>query len=154
MSKFFENKQLLVHVVSEVVVLIGITYYFSGKNKKLMNHIEDLVQRIEEQEDIIQQHDQQIKKLISFHVQKSQQNTIMKKQEYSVPKQSEIIQKQQVVKKNKQPVVVKEEPVVELEEESSEEENDDELDAEIASELRELSGDIDSTSELDLKKKI
>jgi uncharacterized protein YoxC len=51
--KFFDNKQL-VHIASEVVVLVGLTFYFSSKNKKLLSHIEELSQRIEEQEDRIQ----------------------------------------------------------------------------------------------------
>jgi uncharacterized protein YoxC len=51
--KFFDNKQL-VHIASEVVVLVGLTFYFSSKNKKLVSHIEELSQRIEEQEDRIQ----------------------------------------------------------------------------------------------------
>ena len=51
--KFFDNKQL-VHIASEVVVLVGLTFYFSSKNKKMLNHIEELSQRIEDQEDHIQ----------------------------------------------------------------------------------------------------
>jgi len=50
---FLENKQL-VHIVAEVVVLVGVVFYFSSKNKKLSSHIEELAQRIEEQEDRIQ----------------------------------------------------------------------------------------------------
>ena len=63
MSKIFENKSLLIHIIGEIVVVIGITFYFSQKNKKLMGHINDLIQRIEEQEDIIQKHEQLIKNL-------------------------------------------------------------------------------------------
>ena len=48
-----ENKQLT-HIVTEIVVLLGITFYFSKKNKKLTEHIEGLAQRLEEQEDRIQ----------------------------------------------------------------------------------------------------
>lgn len=51
--KFFDNKQL-VHIASEVVVLVGLTFYFSSKNKKLLSHIEELSHRIEDQEDHIQ----------------------------------------------------------------------------------------------------
>ena len=51
--KLFDNKQL-VHIASEIVVLIGLTFYFSSKNKKLLGHIEELAQRLEEQEDNIQ----------------------------------------------------------------------------------------------------
>lgn len=52
-SKLFDNKQL-VHIASEIVVLSGLTFYFSSKNKRLLAHIEELSQRIEEQEDRIQ----------------------------------------------------------------------------------------------------
>ena len=51
--RFFDNKQMI-HIASEIVVLIGISFYFSSKNKKLLGHIEELAQRIEEQEDTIQ----------------------------------------------------------------------------------------------------
>lgn len=52
-GSLFDNKQM-VHIVSEVVVLLGITLYFSSKNKKLMNHIEELAQRLEQQDDRLQ----------------------------------------------------------------------------------------------------
>jgi hypothetical protein len=52
-----ENKQII-HIASEVVVLCGLTFYFSSKNKKLMGHIEELAQRLEEQEDHIQKLEQ------------------------------------------------------------------------------------------------
>jgi len=52
-SKLFDNKQL-VHIGSEIVVLLGLTFYFSSKNKKLSGHIDELAQRLEEQEDHIQ----------------------------------------------------------------------------------------------------
>lgn len=58
-----ENKQMI-HIASEIVVVIGLTFYFNQKNKKLMSHIEDLSQRIEEQEDLLQKHEQIIKKLV------------------------------------------------------------------------------------------
>jgi hypothetical protein len=64
MSKLFENKQQLVHIASEVVVLLGLTFYFNSQNKKLTGHIEDLAQRIEEQEDLIQNHETIIKQLV------------------------------------------------------------------------------------------
>ena len=59
-----DNKQLMIHVVSEVVVLVGITFYFNQKNKTLLAHIEELAQRVEEQEDLLQKHDQIIQKII------------------------------------------------------------------------------------------
>ena len=65
MSKLLDNKQII-HIVSEIVIILGITFYFTQKNKKLMNHINDLTQRIEEQEDILQKHEQIITKLSSM----------------------------------------------------------------------------------------
>jgi hypothetical protein len=56
MSKLLENNKQMIHVASEVVVLLGITYYFSSKNKKLVDQLDDLSQRVEEQEEIIQKH--------------------------------------------------------------------------------------------------
>jgi hypothetical protein len=74
MSKLLENKQM-VHIASEVVVLIGLTFYFSQKNKKLMGHIEDFALRLEEQDDIIQKHEQLIQRLANA-VQQLQQNQV------------------------------------------------------------------------------
>ena len=56
----------MIHVVSEVVVLVGLTFYFNQKNKKLVAHIEDLAQRVEEQEDLLQKHDQIIKQIVAY----------------------------------------------------------------------------------------
>jgi hypothetical protein len=63
MSKIFENKSMLIHLAVESVIILAITFYFSQKNKKLMGHINDLIERIEEQEDIIQKHEQLINNL-------------------------------------------------------------------------------------------
>lgn len=62
MSKLFENKQMI-HIASEVVVLVGLTYYFSQKNRKLMSQIEDLHQKIEEQDENINKNYQLILQL-------------------------------------------------------------------------------------------
>ena len=72
MSKLLENKQLL-HVASEVVILVSLVYYINQKNKKLMGYIEDLVQRIEEQDDMINRHEQFIKNYLSIANQKNVQ---------------------------------------------------------------------------------
>ena len=63
MSKLLEHKNLI-HIATEIGVLVGLTFYFSSKNKKLLEHIEDLSQRLEEQEDLIQKHDQILKQLV------------------------------------------------------------------------------------------
>lgn len=63
MSKILENKQII-HIAAEILVLVGITFYFSSKNKKLSEHIEDLSQRLEDQEDLIKKHEQIIRQLV------------------------------------------------------------------------------------------
>ena len=65
MSALLQNKQIA-HVATEIVVLIGLTFYFSSKNKKLLEHIEDLSQRLEDQEDTIQKHEQIINELVKL----------------------------------------------------------------------------------------
>jgi hypothetical protein len=57
-----KDKQTL-HIVGEIVIICGIVYYFNQKNKNMMVYIQNLTQRIEEQEDIIQKHEQVIKNL-------------------------------------------------------------------------------------------
>ena len=63
MSNLLENKQMI-HIASEIVALIGITFYFSSKNKRLLKHIEHLSQRLEDQEDMLQKHEQVIQQLV------------------------------------------------------------------------------------------
>ena len=79
MSKFLDGKMQLIHVTSEIVVLLGLTFYFSQKNRQLMSHIEGLATRLEEQEDLIQKHEQIIKKLVEYvnseNTRKSRQNS-------------------------------------------------------------------------------
>jgi hypothetical protein len=88
MAKLMENKQMI-HIASEIVVIIGLTFYFNQKNKKLMSHIEDLSQRIEEQEDLLQKHEQVIRKMVDFINQYKSEPTYI--QSSYVPPQQENI---------------------------------------------------------------
>ena len=63
MSSMMENKQLI-HVATEIVVLIGVSFYFNQKIKRLTSQFDDLTQRVSEQDDIIQKHEAIIKKLV------------------------------------------------------------------------------------------
>jgi len=168
MSKLLENKQII-HVASEIVVLTGITFYFSQKNKKLVGHIEDLSERLEEQEDLIQKHEQVIRKLVEFVNKQSE-----------TPKNSHVVEKQPpVIKRSKKPrrkehvdpplsppPVIKQKPRVqfntpiedfepnlrpinEMDEYSSE--HDSDLDAEIEEELEDLDDVIEFDTEHSLK---
>ena len=75
MSNLSTNKQLMIHVASEIIVLSGITFYFNQKNKYLLSHIETLSQRVEEQEDIINKHEDIINKLVEYVKQQQKNNT-------------------------------------------------------------------------------
>lgn len=147
--KLFDNKQLI-HIASEVVVLIGLTFYFSSKNKKLLGHVEELAQKLEEQEDRIQKLEtnlQQTHQKLDIIVQQMNSGFIRLNQEMTT--------KQTPKKKTNhtEPIVkeVKEQPVrtptkVQFtqkpsepeEEEEEEEEEDSDLDDEIRAELEEL----------------
>jgi hypothetical protein len=71
MSQLLENKQLLVHVASEVLVVSGITFYFHKKNKELLNEIEKLTQRIEDHAHVLDKHEHIIQKLAVLQSQRS-----------------------------------------------------------------------------------
>lgn len=57
------QKPQMIHIIAEIVVFISLAIYFSQKNKKIMGHMNDLLQRLEEQEDIIHKHEKMIVKL-------------------------------------------------------------------------------------------
>ena len=155
----------MIHIASEIVVVIGITFYFNQKNKKLMGHIQDLSQRIEEQEDLLQKHDQIIKKLAESI--KQYQYEFKEKQRQSdyyqpspPPQQIQIKHKKEIKPKSivTKPVLSKPEPKVTFkqeeqqrklssppkyeeeddEEDEEEDEEDTDLDAELEEELKEL----------------
>lgn len=63
MSKVFENKQII-HIATEIVILIGLTVYLNFKNKRLQSQIDDLLHRLEDQEDLIQKHEKIIMQLV------------------------------------------------------------------------------------------
>jgi hypothetical protein len=52
MSTLLENKQMI-HVAYEIIVLTGLAFYFRQKNKTFIFKIEDLAERIEEQDEKI-----------------------------------------------------------------------------------------------------
>jgi hypothetical protein len=65
MSKILENKQII-HIATEIVALTGIVFYFSSKNSKLLKQIEELNQRLKEQEEISREHNIIINELVQF----------------------------------------------------------------------------------------
>jgi len=151
------DNKYMVHIASEIVVLIGLTFYFNQKNKKMMNYIEDLVQRVEEQEDILQKHEQLIKKLIGYINQLSSQpyNTSLPLHKQAPIKQPSINPKSSIKisfkensknnkvensKKNNIEILNENEETNENKESENEEisENEEDLDKELDEELDEL----------------
>ena len=65
MSKLLENPNFI-HIISNVIILSGLTFYFCQKNKKIMTYINDLNKKVEDQENVIQKHEQMILKLVSI----------------------------------------------------------------------------------------
>ena len=134
---------MMVHIISEVVVLVGLTFYFNQKNKKLLAHIEDLAQRVEEQEDLLQKHDRIIKQVVD-HISKQQQvmqQNVMSTRPNNKPKTASL----KKVSKPVQPPPVKETPPIRVHfaqkedsESESESESESDLDAELAEELNDL----------------
>lgn len=171
-----ENKQMI-HIASEIVALVGLTFYFNQKNKKLLGHIENLAQKIEEQDDLLQKHEHVIKKMLEFINDQNQKNTIitppiltkhlettktrkkpakelhtkppLKVPTPSKPESTKVSFNDQIFKTTKTPRHVIEPQ--ESEESSDSEESD--LDAELAEELEEL--EIEEEINLtDLKKRV
>jgi hypothetical protein len=84
MSKFMDNKQQLIHYATEILVLTGLVVYFSKKNKSMMNYIEDISQRLEDQEETIQKHEQLIKGLMD-KVKGLTLNALQKQENSNIP---------------------------------------------------------------------
>ena len=62
------NKQTIIHIIVESVIIIGITVYFNKKNNKLEKKIEEIYKKYEIQEDLIKKNDEIIKSLTE-HIQ-------------------------------------------------------------------------------------
>ena len=144
----------MVHIVSEVVVVVGLAFYFNQKNKKLLAHIEDLAQRIEEQEDILQKHEQMLRKVFD-HINHQQKSvavpTIPREVPREVPRKVSKFRPKSRSKKSPNPILNKPsvrvsfaaDPVSKVQDDDSgsSSENDSDLDAEISQELGELLGE-------------
>ena len=93
LKNLMKDKQII-HIVAEFVIICGIVYYFNQKNKNLLIYIQNLTQRLDEQEDIIQKHQEVIQQLSDgMH---SLSNQIGNISSYVLPQQTNKIQKPQV----------------------------------------------------------
>lgn len=59
--KLGENRVML-HIISEVIILVSVIFYFNQKFRKLNGYIEDITERLEEHERIIEDNTRVIKK--------------------------------------------------------------------------------------------
>ena len=57
------NKQTMVHVASEMVVLLGVVTYFHNKTNRLNKHINLLARRLEDQSVLLEKHEELINKI-------------------------------------------------------------------------------------------
>lgn len=62
MPKLFENKQIF-HIVSEVVILLALSYNVSSKFKTLKTYLDDICHRLDEQDEVIEKQNKQIESL-------------------------------------------------------------------------------------------
>lgn len=181
-SKMMENKYTIIHIACEIVVVLGLVFYFNSKNKKVLGYIEELVSKIDELEELslglekaIKTQDTHILNLtkqlqeVQAAIIKLQQGEIITPVA-STPtvETSEIVpsvKKNNLRKKlgvNSIPRKPKEVPVQVPEEivseQQDEEEDEEELDRELSDELEELAEsnedmeELDITNEEDLKK--
>ena len=84
-----DTKQIL-HIVTELIVIVGISIYFVNKNKQLSDHIEELELKIKQQEEILQNHDNLILKIMNtitiMNSQQPQQPQFLQQQKQPQPK--------------------------------------------------------------------
>jgi len=129
---------MMIHIASEITVVLCLTFYFNQKNKKLLAHIEDLAHRVEEQEDILQKHEALIRELVK---------------QINLQPKTKIKEEPDLVIKEEPDLVIKEEPDVEeiefsfagdtsvIVEDLSDVTSED-LNTELADELKDLVGNL------------
>ena len=159
MSKILENKQLI-HIAAEIIILVSLVYYFNQKHKKLLTIVEDLAQRIEEQEDLIQKHEKIIEKMVatintlstqqnpsqsyqspSYQHKKSKSHELPKNNfRHSKPDLAPSVKRKQTPEQIFTPSLPKQR-IEELYDDENEDDNNSDLDAELVEELNELDSD-------------
>lgn len=171
LQTIINDKQFLIHVASEIVVICGLSYFFNQKTKNCMTHIANLSSRLEEQEEIIQQHELLIKQLVESINKLSQQLEYVSQQKLPKslppkPSTNKMLKNIPVKNRVKHKKPVEEEPpkdtksvsfekeieerFVELDSDSDSDSDNSilDLDEEISEELK----DLDYVEEIDLKK--
>lgn len=154
-----DTKQIL-HIVTELIVIVGISIYFVNKNKILSDHIEELELKIKQQEEILQNHDNLILKIMNtINVMNSPQHQqpqqpqpqpqipqLLQKNKIKLPKNINSSKKVvMIIPPSPQKPVQKKPKVEEIIEEEDEDENEcdnefreEDLDEELLEELKDL----------------
>lgn len=176
-SKMMENKYTIIHIACEIVVVLGLVFYFNSKNKKVLGYIEELISKIDELEELnlglekaVKAHDKvimnlsnQVSELKEFI--KSQGEVItpvvstptIETSEIAPPFKKNNLRKKlgvnSIPRKPKEVTVqipATQEIVLEQHEEEDEEEDEEELDKELSDELEELEVNHEDVEELDI----
>jgi hypothetical protein len=71
MSVILQNKTLLIHVACEVVTVGVLVFLITKKTNNLWLQVDVLTKKLEEQEEVIQNHERIIKQLVAFVNQKN-----------------------------------------------------------------------------------
>lgn len=129
MTSIIENKQLL-HIGAEFVIIAGISYYFNNKNAKLLETIEVINLRLNQQEEMIQKQEMLIKKLM-IKVEENQSQRSVSIDTKKTAKKQNVTDKKNVSFEEKTPIIVRIE-------DDEQEETESALDEEIQEELNEL----------------
>lgn len=66
------NTSNIIHIVVETITLVAITTYFMQQNKKMMEHIDNLNEKIEEQDEKLLKHDKLISDILKNQNKMSQ----------------------------------------------------------------------------------
>lgn len=62
------HKKDIIHIIAEIAVIAGVVYYFSIQNKKLLEHIKRLDAKLEEQDKLINKHEEILKEILASKV--------------------------------------------------------------------------------------
>lgn len=141
------NRNQMIHIATEVAVLTGLTMYFSAKNRTLLSYVEDLAQRLEAHESIIEEMKNEIDSLrnINRPISKPVNPKIVSKpvnpkivnKPVNKPTNPKIVNKPVNKPTTKPPQIQK--PLSPIQEETEvESTNESDIDKEIADELNEL----------------
>ena len=103
-----DNKQII-HIATEVITIVGLTIYFSKQTKKLFESIETLTTSLNEQNEVIQKHENMINKLLEtvqqLAMQQQSSRQFQPQQPVLHPQQVPVLHPQQVPHQQQQPVL-------------------------------------------------